>query len=117
MFATSKQNFIFISGCGAVGSAGGLGPSGRRFEPCHSDQNSKVLLKRSTFEFNMSFICALIYLFSALSFTVTKKFNHGLETKVEMKGTSLMVLFCTCVIGILVGSATTVCAGGCSQIA
>ena len=27
-----------ISGCGAVGSAGGLGPSGRRFETCHSDQ-------------------------------------------------------------------------------
>ena len=27
------------SGCGAVGSAGGLGPSGRRFEPCHSDQS------------------------------------------------------------------------------
>ena len=27
-----------ISGCGAAGSAGGLGPSGRRFEPCHSDQ-------------------------------------------------------------------------------
>ena len=26
-----------ISGCGAAGSAGGLGPSGRRFEPCHSD--------------------------------------------------------------------------------
>ena len=27
-----------ISGCSAVGSAGGLGPPGRRFEPCHSDQ-------------------------------------------------------------------------------
>ena len=27
------------SGCSAAGSAGGLGPSGRRFEPCHSDQN------------------------------------------------------------------------------
>ena len=26
-----------VSGCGAAGSAGGLGPSGRRFEPCHSD--------------------------------------------------------------------------------
>ena len=28
------------SGCGAAGSAGGLGPSGRRFEPCHSDHFS-----------------------------------------------------------------------------
>lgn len=65
----------------------------------------------------MSFICALFYLFSALSFTVTKKFNHGIEAKVEMKGMSFMVLICTCVIGILVGSATTVCAGDCSQIA
>ena len=27
------------SGCSAAGSAGGLGPSGRRFDPCHSDQN------------------------------------------------------------------------------
>ena len=27
-----------ISGCSAVGSAGGLGPSGRGFEPLHSDQ-------------------------------------------------------------------------------
>ena len=31
-----------ISGCGAAGSAGGLGPSGRRFEPCHSDQKADV---------------------------------------------------------------------------
>ena len=31
---TKKHN---TTGCGAVGSAGGLGPSGRRFEPCHSD--------------------------------------------------------------------------------
>ena len=29
------------SGCGAAGSAGGLGPSGRRFEPCHSDQKKQ----------------------------------------------------------------------------
>ena len=28
----------FITGCSAVGSAGGLGPSGRGFEPLHSDQ-------------------------------------------------------------------------------
>ncbi len=27
-----------ISGCSALGSAGGLGPSGRRFKSCHSDQ-------------------------------------------------------------------------------
>ena len=27
-----------ITGCSAVGSAGGLGPSGRGFEPLHSDQ-------------------------------------------------------------------------------
>ena len=30
------------SGCGAVGSAGGLGPSGRRFEPCHSDHKKQA---------------------------------------------------------------------------
>ena len=29
--------YNIISGCGAAGSAGGLGPSGRRFDPCHSD--------------------------------------------------------------------------------
>ena len=52
-----------------------------------------------------------------LSFTITKEFTHGLEAKVEMKGMSLMVMICTCVIGVLCGSATTVCAGGCSQIA
>ena len=33
----NRKNRI-ISGCGAAGSAGGLGPSGRRFDPCHSDQ-------------------------------------------------------------------------------
>ena len=27
-----------LSGCGSVGRAGGLGPSGRTFESCHSDQ-------------------------------------------------------------------------------
>ena len=32
-----------ISGISAVGSAGGLGPSGRRFEPCHSDHKSTVI--------------------------------------------------------------------------
>ncbi len=31
-----------ISGCSAVGSAGGLGPSGRGFEPLHSDQISNA---------------------------------------------------------------------------
>ena len=34
------HNIISVSGCGAVGSAGGLGPSGRRFETCHLDQKS-----------------------------------------------------------------------------
>ena len=29
---------IILSRCGAVGSARGLGPWGRRFEPCHLDQ-------------------------------------------------------------------------------
>jgi hypothetical protein len=33
-----------ITGCSAVGSAGGLGPSGRRFEPCHSDQKSSEIV-------------------------------------------------------------------------
>ena len=37
-------SFGYISGCGAVGSAGGLGPSGRRFEPCHSDHSTNVLI-------------------------------------------------------------------------
>ena len=31
-----------ISGCSAVGSAPGLGPGGRRFEPGHPDKNYKM---------------------------------------------------------------------------
>lgn len=65
----------------------------------------------------MSFICALLYLLSALSITVTKKFKNGFEAKVEMKGMILMGVICNCIIGVLVGSATTVFAGGCSQVA
>ena len=36
-----SEFLLTISGCSAVGSAGGLGPSGRRFEPCHSDQETQ----------------------------------------------------------------------------
>lgn len=36
---------LILSGCGSVGRAGGLGPSGRRFESCHSDQRQCRLLK------------------------------------------------------------------------
>ena len=36
--------YCSITGCSAVGSAGGLGPSGRGFEPLHSDQKSTVIL-------------------------------------------------------------------------
>ena len=35
---------IILSRCGAVGSARGLGPWGRRFEPCHLDH--KIILKK-----------------------------------------------------------------------
>lgn len=35
---TDDAESILSSGCGSVGRAGGLGPSGRRFESCHSDQ-------------------------------------------------------------------------------
>ena len=34
----------YITGCGAAGSAGGLGPPGRRFEPCHSDQKGALIM-------------------------------------------------------------------------
>ena len=34
---TDDAESILSSGCGSVGRAGGLGPSGRRFESCHSD--------------------------------------------------------------------------------
>ena len=37
-FHAKTRKIEYISGCGAAGSAGGLGPSGRRFDPCHSDQ-------------------------------------------------------------------------------
>ena len=37
-FHAKRSKIEYISGCGAAGSAGGLGPSGRRFDPCHSDQ-------------------------------------------------------------------------------
>ncbi len=43
-----------ISGCSAAGSAGGLGPSGRRFEPCHSDHKSTVILIELRWRFSMS---------------------------------------------------------------
>ena len=74
-----------------------------------------IEIKNNTILDNTSFICALFYCFSALSFTITKKFNHGLETKVEMKGMNLMVMICICMIGVLCGSATTVGAGDCSS--
>ena len=35
---------IILSRCGAVGSARGLGPWGRRFEPCHLDH--EIILKK-----------------------------------------------------------------------
>ena len=34
----SDSTIVTESECGAVGSASGLGPEGRRFESCHSDQ-------------------------------------------------------------------------------
>ena len=40
------MGFYSLSGCGAVGSAGGLGPSGRRFEPCHSDHKKTAVFAR-----------------------------------------------------------------------
>ena len=42
---------LCVSGCSAVGSAGGLGPPGRRFEPCHSDHKRNVfcLPRQKTF--------------------------------------------------------------------
>ena len=49
---TKKHN---TTGCGAVGSAGGLGPSGRRFDPCHSDQNFDR--KQSLFSTFGHFLC------------------------------------------------------------
>ena len=44
-----------ISGCSAVGSAGGLGPSGRRFEPCHSDQKRIIRTVSSRWEMRSDF--------------------------------------------------------------
>lgn len=44
------------SGCGSVGRAGGLGPSGRTFESCHSDQNADltVILRSNQRKWNSS---------------------------------------------------------------
>ena len=67
--------------------------------------------------FNLSFICILIYLFSVLSITFTKKFQNGFEVKFEVKGLTFMSCICSCVIGMLGGSATTVFAGDCSLVA
>ena len=66
---------------------------------------------------NLSFICVLIYLFSVLSITFTKKFQNGFEVKFEVKGLTFMSCICSCVIGMLGGSATTVFAGDCSLVA
>ena len=37
----ARSAIFFTSGCGAAGSAGALGASGRRFETCHPDQNKE----------------------------------------------------------------------------
>ena len=61
-----------ISGCSAVGSAGGLGPSGRRFDPCHSDQNFDR--KQSLFSTFGHFLCLFRYFtatFEKRIFTIT----------------------------------------------
>ena len=47
----------------------------------------------------------------------TKKFKNGFEVKFEIKGMAFMSCICSCIIGILGGSATTVFAGGCSLVA
>ena len=45
---------IILSRCGAVGSARGLGPWGRRFEPCHLDH--EIILKKLELTSFFSFI-------------------------------------------------------------
>ena len=47
-----------------------------------------------------SFICALEFLISALSFTLTKKFSNRFEIKFQLKGADIMCIVVT-LIGIL----------------
>ena len=62
----------------------------------------------------MSFICGLLWLLSALSFTIAKKFKNGFEITVDMKGRDFMV-FIYCVIGVL-GMVPTGGSGCCSRM-
>ena len=39
-YPTKYFDVLFVTGCGAVGSAPGLGPGGRRFESCYPDNRS-----------------------------------------------------------------------------
>ena len=66
----SQQNFNFIAGCSAVGSAGGLGPSGRGFEPLHSDQKlSEISDFRELFLF-------LVYCAAGFAYLPMHSFKH-----------------------------------------
>ena len=42
-----------------------------------------------------------MWLLSALSFTIAKKFKNGIEIKFDMKGRDFMVFICIGVIGVL----------------
>lgn len=62
-----------------------------------------------------SFICCLLWLFSTLSFAITKKFKNGFEIKFDMKGMNLMVFIYTGIIGVL-GMVPTGGSGCCSRM-
>jgi hypothetical protein len=57
----------------------------------------------------MSLICAVSFLLSTLSFSITKKFSNGLEIKFDMKMEDLIMCSALSVIGVL-GMVPTGCA-------
>ena len=57
----------------------------------------------------LSLICAVSFLLSTLSFSITKKFSNGLEIKFDMKMEDLVMCSALSVIGVL-GMVPTGCA-------
>ena len=57
----------------------------------------------------LSLICAVSFLLSTLSFSITKKFSNGLEIKFDMKMEDLVICSALSVIGVL-GMVPTGCA-------
>ena len=53
MFNAIISNVIGEAGCGSVGRARGLGPWGRRFDPCHSDHFFAIFIELHRTKYNV----------------------------------------------------------------